>query len=105
MNWRAIRKRVYNSRQYRRNRKLILATDPLCRPCYDKGRIRPATQMHHVEPIKSMIERGVPIGECSGLGDIVPICEDCHEEATALERKASKRARYYRFDERGRRVA
>lgn len=104
MTWREIRRREYNSPQYKRNRKLLLRRNPKCAECERQGRVRAATECDHIVSIRKWIESGLPRRECSGLHNLQVLCAECHERKTAQEREQWQRARYPSFDLRGRRV-
>jgi len=65
------RQRGY-TRAWERLRAYVLRTEPLCRPCQVKGIVRPATLVHHLDPISE----GNP--NLPPLDRLVPMCEECH---------------------------
>lgn len=105
MNWITTRRRQYNSKKYKRNRRLLLMDNPNCRECERNGRIVAATECDHIVSIRKWIESGLPESECSGMQNLQVLCEDCHREKTDGERKAWLKSRFPVFDIRGRRVA
>ena len=65
------RERGY-TRAWERLRAYVLRTEPLCRPCNERGIICPATLVHHLDPISD----GHP--SLPSLDRLVPMCEECH---------------------------
>lgn len=66
-------------REYRRLRKILLAREPLCRPCSLKGRTTVAVQVDHITPIA----KG---GATHDIENLQPICADCHRDKCALDK-------------------
>ena len=104
MSWKSIRRREYNSARYKRNRRILLARNPNCAECYRQGRIVAATECDHIVSIRTWYARGLPARECSGIGNMQVLCEDCHRKKTDVERNVVVKARRPVFDRRGRRV-
>ena len=105
MDWKAIRRREYNSKRYQRNRELLLRRNPQCAECAREGRSVAATELDHIVSIRQWYLQGLPARECSGLQNLQLLCGRCHERKTERERKASSKCRHPVFDLRGRRVA
>ena len=104
MDWRQVRRAEYNSARYRRNRALVIARDKVCQPCKREGRPAAIYEVDHIVSIREWYSSGRPAHECSGLANLQGICLDCHRRKTAEESEVVRRARYPRFDARGRRV-
>lgn len=64
--------------QHQRLRKILLAKEPLCRPCQAKGRVTAATIADHVVPIA----KG---GAIYDLSNMQPVCADCHDKKTRAD--------------------
>ena len=111
-NWRAVRRREYNSPRYKANRMVKLRTRPKCERCEAQGYIVPANQVHHTVSIREWYTQGLPARGCSALDNLESICPSCHEIETAKEREAwlkehpppTNKRTYPSFDARGRRV-
>lgn len=58
--------------QHQRLRKILLAREPLCRPCRAKGRVTEATIADHITPIA----KG---GAIYDLSNMQPVCAPCHD--------------------------
>lgn len=65
---------IYNSRRWRRLRKLQLSQSPLCELC-QPGPV-PATQVDHVKPIADG-------GEAWDMDNLRSLCASCHSRVTA----------------------
>ena len=63
----------------------------LCQPCSSKGRVTPATEVHH---IKAKAQGGT-----DDPSNLVAICRECHEDATRQQTGSAPRVR---FDDDGR---
>ncbi|EKZ1926205.1 TPA: HNH endonuclease signature motif containing protein [Stenotrophomonas maltophilia] len=64
-----------NCSLWRRLRAVVLAREPLCRCCAGQGRVRPATEVDHID------------GDDSNNADsnLQPLCRTCHSTKTARE--------------------
>ncbi len=65
----------YSTQRWQRVRKTKLMKAPLCEYC-PPGKVTPATEVDHREPIKS---GGAPFD----LGNLVSTCKPCHSRKTA----------------------
>jgi len=72
--------RGYDHR-WRRLSELKRQEDPLCEECEREGMVTPATEVHHIIPV-----RLAPMMRLS-WSNIVSVCKACHER---LEREAGK---------------
>ena len=64
----------YHSPAWRKVRRLVLQRDNfLCQHCLVDGRIRPATEVHHIKPLKDYPELSLDMSNLIGL------CWECHE--------------------------
>ena len=58
-------------------RQRLFAKEPLCRPCRADGRVTLATIRDHITPVSE--------GGTEDVGNIQPICADCHRVKTQAE--------------------
>lgn len=66
-------------RPWRRIRDRVLKRDGyLCQPCKAKGRVTPATEVHHIKARAN--------GGTDDEANLVSTCHPCHEEADLLNR-------------------
>jgi 5-methylcytosine-specific restriction protein A len=59
-------------RRYERTRAWVLAQEPFCRRCREKGRLTFATQTHHIVPLSE--------GGTNEASNLMPVCDSCHQE-------------------------
>lgn len=74
-------KALYNSKRWRDLRLIILTRSPLCVPCREKGRLVPATTVHHVKPHR---------GDQSLFWDstnLQSVCSSCHSGEIQMSEK------------------
>ena len=57
---------------WQRLRAYVLRTEPLCRHCAAKGIVKPATMVHHMDPISE----GNP--NLPSVDRLIPLCDECH---------------------------
>jgi len=55
----------------------IRAEQPLCVLCERAGRTRPATQVHHLEPV------AIAPGKRMDTSNLLPLCASCHRRVEA----------------------
>ena len=65
---------------WRRLRERVLAAEPLCRFCFEVGRITAATDVDHIEPFTGLHDpRRLDPANCR------PLCRPCHMRRTAAQ--------------------
>lgn len=71
---------VYNTTTWRNLRRAHLMEHPLCEECLASGRIRTATQVHHIKEIS----RANSILEMQDIGfnpnNLQSLCDECHQK-------------------------
>lgn len=72
--------RIRNTARWRALRKLKLAQDPLCEDCRDHGRVEPASQVHHMEPLVRRPDLAY------SMENLLSVCTTCHSRREAEER-------------------
>jgi 5-methylcytosine-specific restriction protein A len=65
-------------RQHQKLRALLLAQEPLCRPCRAKGKVTAATIADHIVPLA----KG---GAAHDLANLQPVCAGCHDAKTRAD--------------------
>lgn len=74
----------YQSVAWRRIRQLALHRDHyLCQECLRNGRIRNATEVHHIKPLEEHP------GLALDLDNLKSLCWDCHEATKSREKKGA----------------
>jgi len=71
--------RLRTSGRWKRVRALKLAQDPLCEDCRERGVVRPAAQVHHLEPVVRRPELAFVMENLRSL------CVPCHARREAGE--------------------
>ena len=69
--------------EHRRLRKILLATEPICRECKGKGRVTVATIADHIVPLSK--------GGKTELSNYQPLCRECSDRKTLADQ--GKRAK------------
>ncbi|HWX48139.1 MAG TPA: HNH endonuclease signature motif containing protein [Roseomonas sp.] len=67
-------------RQWRRLRDVVLAEEPLCRFCLELGRLTPAREVDHIEPIARRPDLRLV------RTNLRPLCTPCHSRRTGRDR-------------------
>jgi hypothetical protein len=70
----------YNSKEWRNVSKAVRTAEPLCRECMRTGRIKPATLVDHIRPIRQG-------GAKYDLDNLQPLCTRCHNKKSATEKQ------------------
>jgi 5-methylcytosine-specific restriction protein A len=66
---------------WRKLRRVVLATEPLCRACRAADRIEAAHEVDHVIPIGAG-------GDRLDIANLQPLCASCHRAKSATESRA-----------------
>ncbi|QTI79012.1 HNH endonuclease [Roseomonas marmotae] len=64
-------------RDWRKLREHVLAEEPLCRICTKEGRVTPATEVDHIQPLRFRPELRLV------RSNVRPLCSPCHRAVTA----------------------
>jgi len=59
-------------KDWQRLRSWVLAGEPLCRHCQRDGRLTPAEELHHDQPVKDRPDLRLD------PANLVPLCRSCH---------------------------
>lgn len=70
-------KRIYNTDQWKKTRRLYLSLHPLCEVCLKMDRITPASQVDHIQAIE---DGGAPFD----MDNLMALCLRHHSRKTAL---------------------
>jgi 5-methylcytosine-specific restriction protein A len=73
--------------RWRKLRAAILAGEPLCRLCAERGLTVPATDVDHIVPKAP----GEP-GQCVTAEELMPLCHACHSRKTSTQDQGFGRA-------------
>ena len=73
---RKLRQKAYQDVKWRKERNLFLKEHPLCADCLAKGKVTPATSIHH---LKSPFSKGeVNWNLLYDWDNLVALCHECH---------------------------
>ena len=73
--------KIYNSREWKRLKKLKIEANPLCERCLEAGYVTPARVVHHKTPIETArnYEEMKRLAFC-GLDRLQSLCFKCHSD-------------------------
>lgn len=77
----ALAQRIRSSASWRKVRALKLARDPLCEDCKERGALKAATQVHHLEGLAQRPELAFV------MTNLASLCSTCHAKREAKERR------------------
>jgi len=69
----------YNTRAWRKLRRLVLAERPWCRYCEQAGELRPADTVDHTVPVREAPDRAFD------RSNLQPLCASCHSTVKQSE--------------------
>lgn len=71
---------VYNTAKWRKLRQAYLMQHPLCEMCKKDGKVKEATEVHHITPI-SKAESELQMKELGyNPNNLMALCEECHHK-------------------------
>lgn len=80
---RKLRRIAYNDDRWRKERDTFLKEHPLCTDCLAKGKVTPATSIHH---IKSPFKNGeINWTLLYDWDNLISLCHECHGERHASQ--------------------
>lgn len=74
-------RQFYKRKRWESVRSAKLNRTPLCEDCWERGRVTPATEVHHV------VERKVDPSRAYDLGNLQSLCKRCHARRSNAERR------------------
>jgi 5-methylcytosine-specific restriction protein A len=66
---------IYNTPRWKKLRKLKLQNNSVCEKCWERGRVTPTAEIHHIVPFISDIDLAYD------YDNLVALCVECHKEA------------------------
>ena len=75
--------RLYDSARWKRLRRLVLTSEPMCRMCAEIGKATLASVADHVTPIAAG-------GDPWSLDNLQPLCAPCHDGAKAEQESTGR---------------
>lgn len=88
---RALRSRVYHSKEWRELREFYISRHPLCEKCTEEGRTTPAECVHHVDSFtkyfrnNQITEKALEVAY--DPNNLMSLCVDCHLEIHGQKKK------------------
>lgn len=80
---RQLRKKAYNTTEWRKLREVYMREHPICEKCLEKGKITPAEDIHHkISPFRG---GEVNYGLLLDHDNLMAVCKDCHGEIHAAQ--------------------
>lgn len=73
------RKKIYLSKRWRQLRESKLMNNPLCEICLQKGIIKPAIDIHHIDSFLNY-EGLKRIEVAYNYNNLLALCKECHSE-------------------------
>lgn len=73
--------RLINTSRWRRLRARKLTEHPLCQRCESEGRIRAATEVHHIVPVENAPGTVQKAELMYNVSNLICLCHDCHVKA------------------------
>ena len=74
------RRKIYNSKRWRKTRKWKFVCDPLCEMCKKEGRITPAEDIHHVISFMSTDNLEYRERLAYDYDNLMSLCKKCHQK-------------------------
>lgn len=74
----ALYRRLIHSAQWARLRRWKLAAQPLCERCQAEGRLRAATEVHHIVPVDDALSPADRRRLMFDAHNLRALCHDCH---------------------------
>ena len=73
---RQLRKKAYNTTEWRKLREVYMREHPICEKCLEKGKITPAEDIHHkISPFRG---GEVNYGLLLDHDNLMAVCKECH---------------------------
>lgn len=80
--------RCYNTLRWRKLREAKLQDSPLCEICLEKGKVTPATEVHHIHHVADVGSFLEAMDVAFDYNNLMSLCTQCHQDLHAREHKA-----------------
>lgn len=85
---------LINSWAWQKLRARKLEASPLCEECERHGRIRAASEVHHITPVESVLDGQGMKALAYDWKNLMSVCKDCHKEIhERMPRRPRRRAK------------
>lgn len=81
----------YNTALWRRLRRSYLMSHPLCERCQERGIIKPAIDVHHINEISNAGSRMEAYDIAFDSNNLQALCKECHQWLHAERHKGSNK--------------
>lgn len=89
-----ISQKIYNSKTWKQLRELYYSEHPLCEQCLEKGIIKAADQVHHIQPFLTGKTYEEKMQLAYDYNNLMSVCKQCHsdihKELNELKRQTNK---------------
>lgn len=75
-----LRKKLYNTTQWRKLRDVVMKSNPLCAECLKKGKVVAAEDIHHIKSPFNYREGTINWTLAYDEQNLEPLCKQCHQE-------------------------
>ena len=80
-------KRLIQDKRWRKMRRQKLSETPLCERCTKEGRVRAATEVHHIVPIESAISEAEKRRLAYDFSNLQSLCRECHAHGNGQQKQ------------------
>ena len=71
-------RRLIHTTRWVKLRREVLTAHPLCQRCLKEGRIKEATEVHHVRPVEEVVTFRDKQSLMFDVHNLCALCHDCH---------------------------
>jgi len=82
--------KYYNTKQWRNLRNYYIRRNPLCELCLSKGIVKPANEVHHLQPFSTGKTEDERYSLLTDEHNLMSLCYECHDEIHRQLRKIKK---------------
>lgn len=70
--------RLINTGKWLKLRRAVLTAHPICQKCEAEGRLRAATEVHHVRPVEEAFTHAERVQRMYDVHNLRALCHECH---------------------------
>lgn len=72
--------KMISSKEWKRLRLMKLRNNPLCEQCKSNGVVVPATEVHHIIPVESVVGESQMYALMFQYNNLMSLCHACHSD-------------------------
>jgi 5-methylcytosine-specific restriction endonuclease McrA len=72
--------KMISSKEWKRLRLMKLRNNPLCEQCKSNGVVVPATEVHHIIPVESVVSESQMCALMFQYNNLMSLCHACHSD-------------------------